>query len=183
MAQKNVFVILAFHAHEPHWDQPMFLLDRLDDEEMRNSVRNENWIVKRAEAGRDVYRDLIKFAGDMNVPVCLEATNELLMQISESMPATFRALREAYSGQTIYPIYGFAHHTHAALLTDAEVADEIRLNREFVHGILGAPEPRYRGLFPIEDSIDADLLPTIYRARIDFLVFPHLDPRKAHYRL
>ena len=51
MARKDVFVILAFHAHEPHWDQPMFLLDRLDDEEMRNSVRGDNWIVKRAEAG------------------------------------------------------------------------------------------------------------------------------------
>jgi len=183
MAGKDVFVILAFHAHEPHWDQPMFLLDRLDDEEMRNSVRGDNWIVKRAEAGRDAYRDLLRFAEEMKVPVCLEATNELLMQISEFMPATFRALREAYSGRTIYPIYGFAHHTHAALLTDAEVADEIRLNREFVHGVLGAPEARYRGLFPIEGSIDARLLSTIYRAHIDFLVFPHLSPRKARYRL
>jgi len=178
---KQICVILAFHAHEPLWDLPKRVLEELEDQEMKNTVLSENWIEKRSREDRDIYRDLIRFSKDMGVPVTLEATNELLLQIASFMPDTFEALREAYQAGILYPLYGNAHHTHVALLSEEELKEEIELNRQFVHQVLGAPEPKYKGLFPTEGSLDAHKLRAIEAAGIDYVIFPHLNPRKAHY--
>ena len=182
MAQKDIYLILAFHAHEPWWDLPSHILSSLDDEEMRNSVPADNWVRKRAQANRDVYKQLIDLAGQLSAPMCLEATNELLMQIEEFMPDTFEQLKRAFADGSLYPIYGGAHHAHCSLLNVDELADELRLNQEFVHDVMGAPRPRHRGAFPMEGSVDARKLEAFARADIDYLVFPNLSPRKAHYR-
>ncbi|MBP1707638.1 MAG: hypothetical protein H6Q39_1362, partial [Chloroflexi bacterium] len=44
---KEVFVVLAFHAHEPLWDLPQQLLDNVDDLDLKLTVGNENWLVRR----------------------------------------------------------------------------------------------------------------------------------------
>ncbi len=183
MAVRDVFVILAFHAHEPWWDLPAHILATVDDEEMRQAVPPENWVRKRAQANRDVYAQLIGVGERLGAPVCLEATNELLMQLDEFMPQTFQALCKAFGDRIVYPIYGGAHHAHCALLTIDELADELRLNQEFLHDVMGAPRPRYRGAFPMEGSIDAQQQEAFLRAGIDYLVFPNLSPRKARYQL
>jgi hypothetical protein len=118
----------------------------------------------------------------MDITVALEATNELLVQVSGIMPDTYNEMRKAYQDGTIYPIYGHAHHTHISLLTDAEVEDEIRLNREYLHNIIGAPRPLHAGLFPIEDSLDSSKLQGIKRSGIEYVIFPNLDRRKARYK-
>ncbi len=182
MAQKDVYLILAFHAHEPWWDLPSHILSRLDDDEMRNSVPADNWVRKRAQAERDIYGQLIALSAKLNAPVCLEATNELLMQTDEFMPDTFEQLKRAFGTRSLYPIYGGAHHAHCTLLNVDEVADELRLNQEFIHDVMGAPLPRYKGAFPMEGSVDARKLDAFARMGIDYLVFPNLSPRKAHYR-
>jgi len=181
MAAKDVFVILAFHAHEPWWDLPSRVLETVDDEELRRSLPTENWVRQRAEAGRDVYRQLLVVGERLSAPLCLEATNELLMQLEEFMPQTFQALRLGFASGALYPIYGGAHHAHCALLTVDELADELRLNQEFLHDVMGAPRPKYRGAFPMEGSVDAHKLAAFRRAGIEYLVFPNLSPRKARY--
>lgn len=160
---KQIYVILAFHAHEPLWDSPKHVLEELEDQEMKHTVLSENWIDKRSREGRDIYRDLIRFSRDMGVPVTLEATNELLLQIANFMPGAFEALRDAYQAGILYPLYGNAHHTHVALLSEEELKEEIELNRQFVHQMLGAPEPKYKGLFPTEDSLDVYKLRGMHR--------------------
>ncbi|HOL17058.1 MAG TPA: hypothetical protein PLY40_02085, partial [Bacillota bacterium] len=53
---KDVYVILAFHAHELLWDLPGKLLSYLDDgNPMKNTILDENYIKKRKDEGRDVY--------------------------------------------------------------------------------------------------------------------------------
>ena len=137
---KTVNVILAFHAQEPQWDLPARVIASLrDDDVRRQAVPNDNWVRKRAEEGRDIYRDLIETGRRLGAPVCLEATNELLMQVKRYMPETFARLGQAYRDGAVYPVYGNAFHTHIAMLTDAELADELRLNREFLRDVLGAP--------------------------------------------
>lgn len=182
MAGKDVYLILAFHAHEPWWDLPVHILKTVDDEQMRGALRPDNWVRKRAEAGRDVYLRLLELAERLPAPVCLEATNELLMQIEEFTPETYQALQRGFERGALYPVYGGAHHAHCALLTVDEIADELRLNQEFLHDVMGAPSPKYRGAFPMEGSIDAHKLEAFARAGIDYIVFPNLSPRKAHYR-
>ncbi len=182
MPDKDVYLILAFHAHEPWWDLPSHILSSIDDEELRDSVSAENWVRKRAQANRDVYKQLIKLADQLGAPMCLEATNELLMQIDEFMPDTFEVLKGAFAEGSLYPIYGGAHHAHCSLLTVDELADELRLNQEFLHDVLRVPQPKYKGAFPMEGSVDARKLEAFSRAGIDYLVFPDLSPRKAHYR-
>ena len=60
---KNVYVILAFHAHELLWDLPEVLLSGLDDgNPMKNTILDENYIKKRKDEGRDIYSRSIKFA-------------------------------------------------------------------------------------------------------------------------
>jgi hypothetical protein len=39
-----------------------------------------------------------------------------------------------------------------------ELADELRLNREYLRDVVGAPDPRHPGAFPMEGSIDAHKL-------------------------
>ena len=178
---KQIYVILAFHAHEPLWDLPKHVLEELEDREMKQTVLSENWIEKRSREGRDIYQDLIQFSRGMGVPVALEATNELLLQIASFMPDTFEALKEAYQVGMLCPLYGNAYHTHVALLGEEELREEIELNKQFVHQTLGAPEPKYKGLFPTEGSLDAHKLDGIEAAGIDYVIFPHLNTRKAHY--
>jgi len=179
---KRVHVILAFHAQEPLWDLPASVLAGLRDEDVkREAVGNDNWVRRRAEANRDIYRDLVDLGSRLGAPMCLEATNEVLMQVKRFMPETFARLGDAYRTGAIYPIYGNAFHTHIAMLTDDELTDELRMNREFLHGVLGAPEPRHAGAFPIEGSIDAHKLSGFMRAGMEYVIFPNLSERKARY--
>lgn len=182
MMTKKVYVILAFHAHEPLWELPKMLVENIDDVDLRQSLASENWIVRRSAEGRDFYLTLINFAQSLNIPVALEATNELLVQLAGIVPETYSELSKAYRQGVIYPLYGHAHHTHISLLTDSEVEDEIRLNQEYIHDVIGAPRPRYAGLFPIEDSLDSSKLQGIKNSGIDFVIFPNLDKRKSRYK-
>ena len=179
---KTVHVILAFHAQEPLWDLPAKVYATLDDQELaREAVGNDNWVRKRAEAGRDIYADLLRFGERLGAPVCLEATNEVLMQVRRLMPRTFENLAAAYRSGAIYPVYGNAFHTHIAMLTDDELADELRLNREFLRDVLRAPAPRHPGAFPMEGSIDAHKLAGFRRAGMEYVIFPNLSEKKARY--
>ena len=182
MNSKLVNVILAFHAQEPLWDLPQRVLETLHDADVRReAVGNDNWVRKRAEAGRDIYANLIDLAARLHAPLCLEATNEILMQVRRHMPATFERLGAAYRSGAVYPVYGNAFHTHIAMLSDAELADELRLNREFLRDVLRAPAPRHPGAFPMEGSIDAHKLAGFNRAGMEYVIFPNFSPAKAHY--
>lgn len=179
---KTVYVILAFHAQEPLWDLPERVLATLHDDELRrDALGNDNWVRMRAEAGRDIYRDLLELGSRLDAPVCLEATNEILMQVRRHMPVTFARLGDAYRSGALYPIYGNAFHTHIAMLTDAELADEIRLNREFLRDVAGAPVPRHAGAFPMEGSIDARKLTGFREAGMEYVVFPNISDRKMRF--
>ncbi len=180
---KTVNVILAFHAQEPLWDLPARVLQTIGDEDVRReAVGNDNWIRKRAEADRDIYADLLALGARLNAPLCLEATNELLMQLRRYMPDTFARLGDAYRSGAVYPIYGNAFHTHIAMLTDDELADELRLNREFLRDVASAPAPRHPGAFPMEGSIDAHKLAGFESAGMEYVIFPNLSERKMRYR-
>lgn len=182
--RKRINVVLAFHAQEPLWDFPRRVLDAMRDEDLpREAVGNDNWVRKRADAGRDIYRDLLAFGTRLGAPLCLEATNEVLMQVRRFMPDTFAQLGEAYRSGALYPVYGNAFHTHIAMLTDEELADELRLNREFLRDVMGAPEPRHRGAFPMEGSIDAHKLGGFRAAGMEYVIFPNLSDRKARYQI
>jgi len=178
---KRVYVILAFHAHEPIWELTQRLLENVDDIDLKQALQDENWLLKRSAEGRDIYVELANFARGMKIPVALEITNELLMQIATLMPATLDEIKKAYREGVFYPIYGYAHHTHIALLTEAEIEDEIRLNREYIHDILQVPQPRYHGLFPIEGSLDSSKLGALKRSGIVWVIFPNFDRHKAYY--
>src|SRR5438067_12709645 len=141
---KTVHVILAFHAQEPPWDLPERVISTLRDEDVRREgVGNDNWVRRRAEEGRDIYADLLQFGRKIDAPVCLEATNEVLMQIKRYMPDTFARLGDAYRSGALYLVYGNAFHTHIAMLNDYELADELRLDSVFLRDVGSAPELRH----------------------------------------
>ena len=178
---KRAYVILAFHAHEPLWDLPNELIALVDDPEIHDAIRGENYVLKRAREERDIYTHLVQTAESLGAPVVLDVTNELLIQLAWYIPETFQNLASAYKNGTIYPLYTHAHHTHTALLTSDEIADELRLNAEFLHNVMGIPEPRHRGAFPTEGSVDAAKLAAYKDSGMEYIVFPHLSDRKAHF--
>jgi hypothetical protein len=178
---KRAYVILGFHAHEPLWDLPNELIALVDDPEIRDAIRGDNYVLKRAREERDIYAHLTKMAQSLGAPVALDATNELLVQLAWYMPDTFQNLAAAYKNGIVYPLYTHAHHTHAALLTSDELADELRLNMELLHKVMGVPEPRHRGAFPTEGSVDAGKLAAYKDSGIEYIIFPYLSDRKAHF--
>ena len=178
---KQANIILAFHAHEPLWDLPNELIALVDDPEIHDAIRGENYVLKRAREERDIYTHLIQTARSLEAPVVLDATNELLVQLAWHMPQTFQNLTAAYKDGTIYPLYTHAHHTHAALVNSDEIADELRLNMELLHKVMGIPEPRHRGVFPTEASVDASKLAAYKDSGMEYIIFPHLSNQRAHF--
>jgi len=177
---KRVDVILAFHAHEPLWDLPNELIALVDDPEIRDAMRGENYVLKRAREERDIYAHLVQMAESLGTPVTLDITNELLVQLAWYVPETFQNLVAAYKNGTIHPLYTHAHHAHTALLTSDEIADELRLNIELLHNVMGVSEPRHRGVFPTEGSVDAAKLVAYKDSGMEYIVFPHLSNHKTH---
>ncbi len=177
---KEIYVILAFHAHELLWDLPDTLLSYLEKENpMKDSLSTENYLKKRKEEGRDIYSLCSKFGDNLDAPLCVEYTNELLVQINEIMPDVFAGLKNDYERGRLYPLYGHAHHTHVSLLQSEEIIQEIVWNRQYLHNYMGVPYPEYNGLFPPEDSLDSNKMEAISKANIDYVVFPHLEKGKA----
>ncbi len=178
---KRAYVILAFHAHEPLWDLPNELIALVDDPEIRDAIRGENYVLRRAKEERDIYARLVLTAESLGAPVVLDVTNELLVQLAWYIPETLQNLTAAYKKGIVYPLYTHAHHTHIALLTPEEITDELQLNAGLLHGVMGIPEPRHRGAFPTEGSLDAARLSAYKDAGMEYVIFPHLADRPAHY--
>ena len=178
---KRVHVMLAFHAHEPLWDLPNELIALVDDPEIHDAIRGENYVLKRAKEKRDTYTHLVQMAQSLEAPVILDATNELLVQLAWYMPEAFQNLSAAYKNGIVYPLYTHAHHTHAALVNPDEIADELRLNAELLHKVMGIPQPRHRGAFPTEASVDASKLSAYKNSGMEYIIFPHLNNHKTHF--
>ena len=147
---KQVYVILSFHAHEPLWDFPGQLQALADREEIRSGVTAENYLRRRKEEGRDIYLDLLAMGRRMNIPLCLEASNELLFQLAQITPETFAKLKAAFHEGALHTILGHAHHTHITLLTEEEIYDELRLNAEFYREEMWVTLPAVLGAFPLK---------------------------------
>ncbi len=181
---KNVFVIMAFHAHELLWDLPETLLTYLDDKNpMKGSFLDENYLEKRKKEGRDIYSLCSKLGESLGAPMCVEYTNELLIQIKDVMPGVFSKLKDDYGKGRLYPIYGHAHHSHVSLLRPEEITQEIVWNRQFLHNYMEVPYPKYNGLFPPEDSLVYEKMEAIEKANIDYVIFPHLDKNKVPFEI
>ncbi|TYO96934.1 glycoside hydrolase [Desulfallas thermosapovorans] len=181
---KNVYVILAFHAHELLWDLPETLLTYLDEKNpMKESFLDENYLKKRKKEGRDIYSLCSKLGDTLDAPMCVEYTNELLVQVKDVMPGSFANLKEDYGRGRLHPIYGHAHHAHNALLRPEEITQEIVWNRQYLHNCMQVPYPKYNGLFPPEDSLVYDKMEAIAKANIDYVIFPHLDENKTWFEM
>ncbi|MBI4510260.1 MAG: hypothetical protein HY698_11550 [Deltaproteobacteria bacterium] len=179
---KNLYVILAFHAHEPLWDLPRRLIRGATDRRVADAVLPESYIRRRFKEGRNVYRDLVALAESLGIPVALDITNELLFQIRRYGPGTLRELCRAYRDGVIAPLYTCAHHAHPALLSGEELADELRLNQEFLHDVLGVPRPRRPGIFFTECSIDGRHVPVVEAMGLEYTLVPELTPQRTSYR-
>jgi len=181
---KNVYVILAFHAHELLWDLPEKLLSYLDGENpMKETITEENYLKKRKQQGRDIYSLCSELGDRLQAPMCVEYSNELLVQVRDVLPEVFERLKKDYGRNRLYPIYGHAHHTHVSLLKTEEMTQEILWNQEYLHNVMRVPYPKYQGLFPVEDSLDTHKLAGMEQANIDYVIFPHLEEGKVPFQV
>ncbi len=181
---KTVYVILAFHAHELLWNLPDKLLSYLnDDNPMKDSLLTRNYLKERKKEGRDIYSLCSEFGDRLNAPLCVEYTNELLIQIKKIMPEVFTRLKNDYRRGRLYPLYGHAHHTHVSLLKEEEITQEILFNKKYLHNDMDVPYPGYSGLFPPEASLNYNKFTGIINAGIDYVIFPHLERDKVAYKI
>ncbi len=181
---KNIYVILAFHAHELLWDLPEVLLSTMEEgNPMKDTFLDENYIKKRKQQGRDIYALCSKFGDRLNAPLCVEYSNELLHQIKEVLPDTFKMMQEDFRRGRLYPLYGHAHHTHVSLMDHEEITQEVVWNMQYLHDFMGVPYPKYKGLFPSEASFTHHKLEGIEKANVDYVIFPHLREGKVPFSL
>lgn len=181
---KDVYVILAFHAHELLWDLPGILLSRLGDRDpMKDTLLDENYLKKRKEEDRDIYSLCSRFGDSLGAPLSVEYSNELLCQVREVLPDTFQRMKEDFRRGRLYPLYGHAHHTHVSLLGPEELTQEITWNMHYLHQFMQVPYPRYRGLFPAEASLSSQKIEGITGANVDYVIFPHLDEEKVPFEI
>ncbi len=142
---RRVRVVLAFSAHEPM------------------SARR----LPASALGR-----LVAVAEALSAPVSLAISNELAHQLHRDLPDTFAELQRGYAQGHVRPLYTPAHRAPSALLSPDELADELRLNEECVHGLLGAPLPTRRGVLFSAGEIDPRLVPTVEERGVDFTLCP-----------
>jgi len=181
---KDVYVVIAFHAHELLWDLQEKLFSYLDDgNPMKETILDQNFIKKRKEEGRDIYAQGIQLGEKLGAPICMEFTNELLQQICEVMPDSFQTIKDNFRSGRLYPIYGHAHHTHVSLLNNEEIVQEIVWNMQFLHNLMNVPYPKYKGFFSSEASYSHDKLKAAADANLDYLIFPHLNKQKSSFAL
>ncbi|MEW5783993.1 MAG: glycoside hydrolase [Bacillota bacterium] len=181
---KDIYVIMAFHAHELLWDLPEKLLSYLDDgNPMKETILDQNYIKKRKEEDRDVYTLGIQLGEKLHAPICVEYTNELLQQINEVIPEIFHKIKGHFHSGRLYPIYGHAHHTHVSLLSNEEITQEITWNMQLLHNFMDVPYPKYKGFFSPEASYSFDKIEGAAAANIDYLIFPHLSEDKAPFEI
>ncbi len=181
---KEIYVILAFHAHELLWDLPDTLLSYLaQDNPMKDSLLTTNYLKERREEGRDIYGLCSEFGDKLDAPLCVEYTNELLVQVKKVMPGVFARLKKDYQRGRLYPLYGHAHHAHVSLLQEDEITQEILWNKDYLHNQMDVPFPGYCGLFPPEASLNYKKFTGIIKANIDYVIFPHLDREKVPFTI
>jgi hypothetical protein len=178
---KQVYVILAFHAHEPLWEMPGYLMQNSLDRAISLAVRPDNCLSKRTTEGRNLYQEMLAAARRLSAPFTLDITNTLLVQIGQLLPQTLQAMSGAYQEGWLRPLYIPAHHTHLALLCEEELREEVRLNQQFLHEVMEVPRPRHPGLFFTECSVDSHAVPMIEEMGLEWCVFPELNPRRALY--
>ncbi len=175
---KNVYVVLGFHAHEASKEIGNQILQEAVDPDIKKLLPFDNVLAKNAPLVRDTFLALIQLSKNLNIPICLAASNEILSQLRNIAPETFTKLREAYQERSIYPILNFAYEAHILLTSPEEVADEVRMNTEFIEDVLEITLARYikhKGVFPPECSIDGKKTDAFAQAGLEYVLAPHLE--------
>ncbi len=183
---KTVNVILGFHAHEPNRELGNQILQEASDPDIKRGLPFDNPLAKNAPSVRDTFLALIQLAKNFNVPICLAASNEILLQLRNIAPETFTKLREAYQERSLYPILNFAYEAHVLFTSPEEVQDELRLNTEFLEDVCEVSLAKYvkhKGAFPPECSIDGKKINSFTQAGIEFIIAPHLKDQFINYTL
>ena len=102
--RKKIYVILAFHAHQPIRGLTDKLIKTIGDPKLSGGATAAGDIFPHEDDEKNVCQKLIQFSRSMKIPVSLSATNETLFQIRESMPKTYEALKEAYKNKELFPL-------------------------------------------------------------------------------
>jgi hypothetical protein len=147
-----VRVVLAFHAHEPLCD--------------------------RQRLAQSPIARLLPLAEALGGPISLAISNELAHLLARDLPETFVELMRGYAERRLRPLYMPAHQAPASLLAPDELVDELRLNSECVHDLLGAPVGGRRGVW-LGGALDARLAPAAeeWGAEWTFAERPSADVR------
>ena len=98
-------------------------------------------------------------------------------------PEVIERIQAAFQSGRLYPIYGHAHHTHVSLLKEEEITQEIVWNMQYLHHYMSVPHPKYKGYFSPEASYSIDKMEGAAAANIDYIIFPHLQEKKAPFEL
>ncbi|MCK6529166.1 hypothetical protein L6R50_16960 [Myxococcota bacterium] len=177
---KTVHVALAFHAHTSFPGLAARLRDLSGDAELAAVPAVGEDGLAAAVAGVE---RLLALGEALSAPVTLQASNEWLATLRRSAGEAYGALRSAYRDGRIHSLYGHAHAGHAALLTAEEIADEVRLNREYLHEIMAVPEPRHPGALPPWAAVEADGIDGYRAAGCEYVVFPDVSAVPAPVRI
>lgn len=174
---KEVYVSINFHAHEPLWSLQSRLVRMTKDSELSGMLPSRDYLKERMDAGDDLYSLATDLARELQIPFGIEISNELIQQL-KPYRSTIENIEQAFKDKVIYPILGHAHHTHMEFLSDDEITQEIRRNREALRRVFNAEISSPEGYFPSECSLESRRTRAIKKSGVDYLIFPHIEKQE-----
>ncbi len=174
---KEVYVSINFHAHEPLWSLQSRIIRMTKDSELSRTLPSRDYLKERMDAGDDLYSLATDLARKLQIPFGIEISNELIQQL-KPYKSTLKNIEQAFKDKLIYPILGHAHHTHMEFLSDEEVTQEIRRNRDALRKIVNAKISSPAGYFPSECSLESHRIGAIKKAGVEYLIFPHIEKQE-----
>jgi hypothetical protein len=111
------------------------------------------------------------FSDAVGTPATLAVTNDVLQALRVERPSEVDGLARVFREGKLRAAYLPAHDSDPSLLSAEELVDEIRLNENALHQIVGAPAPERR-VVVLPSVVDDEAVAALEAHGVDALVLP-----------
>jgi len=178
---KTIHVLLGFHSHEPFWELEHHFMNNVGADVSYDYYPVTNYFLKNFPESGPLHDYLLNMAYDLNIPVWLDASNEMYEQLATYRPQAYTRLIEGFQSGFVHSVLTHAHHVHTSLATPFEHIQEIESNQTFLKNRMHLSRPHHEGVFSPEASYRNDMLKTYRQNGIDYVIFPNVESRGTPY--
>ncbi len=181
--KKRINILLGFHSHEPFWEMEQHFLNEVGQKTGYTYYPVTNHFLNNFPEEKPLHDYLLELARDLDIPVWLDASNELYSQLQAYRPDGLQRLVKGFQEGYVHPVLTHAHHVHTGLATSEDHVREIDLNRQLLHEEYEIPRPAHEGLFSPEASYRENIISTYLTKNLSYVMFPNLQARNTPFNI